>query len=70
MKIENKTLIKVERADQVVEMYVPNNMSLPTILDCIFEMRGYVLQRLNEIHEQDKKKDNPEVEVKPELPKE
>lgn len=67
-EVKNKAIIEVKREDRLHTYECPANGSLGEIFDCLYEMRGWVLAKMNEAHEAEKKKQEeqpvePKVEV-------
>lgn len=53
MELKQKTLLSVEKDGKVVELYVPTDMPLGLLFDCLMEFKGYCADRMAKAHQQE-----------------
>jgi hypothetical protein len=67
--IKNIALLEIAKEDRIYTLMLPNNASLGELHDVLFQMRSFVIDRINEAVKADQPKAPEEVAPVPETPK-
>lgn len=59
--LKTSAILELKIGDNVYQLHLPNTAALGEVHDALYQMRSYVIDRINEA----KSKDAPEVPVEP-----